>query len=198
MATRDHVTIVLSLLSRPTDPAWKVFWPEQHNVKLVWPYCIVYFYSPMTTRKVYTSSQSCTCSYKTIIFGVCHFKVSFLKSLASENNGILHQAAFSCSYDGTCTCTFCSHYTCTRRYQHWCWAPLDVARPGPSWSVWSCLDSMLQRRARFSCVPTPTVPLTFTWKLYTRSGKVGQCSCFIIHVHVSACSFMYLRPYKVK
>ena len=30
--------LLLSLFSRPTDPAWLVFWPEQHKIKLVWPY----------------------------------------------------------------------------------------------------------------------------------------------------------------
>ena len=29
--------LLLSLSSRPTDLAWKVFWPEQHKIKLVWP-----------------------------------------------------------------------------------------------------------------------------------------------------------------
>ena len=36
--------LLLSLLSRPTDRAWKVFWPEQHQIKLVWPKCVVYTY----------------------------------------------------------------------------------------------------------------------------------------------------------
>ena len=33
----DHVAIII-ILSRPTDLIWKVCWPKQHKIELVWSY----------------------------------------------------------------------------------------------------------------------------------------------------------------
>ena len=53
METRDIIIIIL----RPTDPAWKVFWPEQHKIKLIWPNYIAQKLSRDIQCKIYISLE---------------------------------------------------------------------------------------------------------------------------------------------
>ena len=51
--TWDHVTIIIIINPTvPTDPAWKVLWPEQHKIELVWPYPVFAETFPFLVRLV--------------------------------------------------------------------------------------------------------------------------------------------------